>query len=214
MTRDEVLALIKNDLARPNDTYVSSVLPNRLDEAIDIIERKWDWGFQYLEQPITVAASANELVFSVANRSLKEVNGDIYNVAEQYVCRYKRFYPFMVSATPARPSYYTVSPDKRIYLSSKVLIESIFYVPLRAYTTDYTEHPLFTSYPVMTAGYATMLCKRDFVGKLDYSMDAWVKDYQTARSKVKEMNDSEKDIPPSIVPLNYDIRRDLTYQTR
>lgn len=203
MTWAELTQYVTDKLARPNETYITYVLPNIMNQCIFQIEAYWDWSHQYYEYTYEVDAGENEIVISITDAIFKKVVGNfIYDIVNEREVEYKKFFPQIVTAT-ATPYWFTVSPDGRIFLSGLASEKTTYTVPMRVKRTNYTTHPLLTAYPYLLADYIVAHCKKDF------GMEEGIKEIQYQTGQIQKYNLEEKDKTPPIAIFNYGIRRNI-----
>lgn len=206
MTWAELIQYVTDKLARPNDTYITQVLPNVIKQCIDNIEIYWDWSSQYYELTYTVVAGSKEIVVSVADAQFKKISGNfIYDLVNERIVQYKKFFPQIVVDTGI-PYWFTISPDSKIYLSALGESDTVYTVPMRLRYTNYTTHWLLTKYPYYLADYVVAFVKKDFDPKEGFNL------IKIETANIQKINIEEKDKTPMICNFNFGIRRSTYFE--
>ena len=205
MTWNELIQYVTDKLARPNETYITYVLPNLIKQCISQIETYWDWNHQYYELVVEVKQGEKEIVFDVANARLKKIVGNyVYDLDNERMIEYKKFLPSMITEIQ-KPAWFTVTPHGQIILSGLVPEDTIYTVPTRIIRTNFTTHTLLTLYPYLLADYVIAHAQKDF------DKESGLKELQLQTSILQKYNLEEKDMTPPITRFNYGIRRNMAF---
>jgi hypothetical protein len=206
MTYADFVQYLTDKFARPNDTYMTQVVPWLINKCIAQIERTWDWNAQYYEFPCTVTTGNKEIVFSLAGATFKKPVGDlIYDLTNMRGVQYKKFFPGIVLGS-GDPYWYTVSPDKRIYLSALAVANTSYIMPMRVMYSPSSTHWLFTEYPFELADFVLAYMKKD--SNLQEGLNAIKLEF----GNMQALNHAEMKITPNISQFLFGIRRELGFE--